>query len=224
VSRTGLTVDSGVIRRQPARAGQVMRHQARAHHVSHATARRALAGHGWPLVLRHFFDRFSCSSRCGDGAGVANSAAESYFSVTQNVSFARQRDRMAFFFALATREVVEAVMPGGALHSWRRWGLRLSRRQAASSVRSSISPTCTFPTRRPVEGWPVACAIDVAAAYYVLKTILPRSGALPFALLIGIGTDSFGVFVVAPPPSGDRDSCRRRDARAECHCAGRPAA
>jgi NhaA family Na+:H+ antiporter len=46
--------------------------------------------------------------------------------------------------------------------------------------------------------WPIACAIDVAAAYYVLKTILPRSGALPFALVAGIVTDIVGVLVVAP--------------------------
>src|SRR5262249_544478 len=47
-------------------------------------------------------------------------------------------------------------------------------------------------------GWPVACAIDIAAAYYTIKTILPRSGALPFVLLLGICTDVVGIFVVAP--------------------------
>ncbi len=30
---------------------------------------------------------------------------------------------MAFFLALIAQEVFEALMPGGALHTWRRWGL-----------------------------------------------------------------------------------------------------
>ncbi len=47
-------------------------------------------------------------------------------------------------------------------------------------------------------GWPIVCAIDIAAAYYMLKTMLPRSGALPFALLLGIATDAFGILVIAP--------------------------
>ena len=28
---------------------------------------------------------------------------------------------MAFFFALIAQEIVEAVLPGGPFHSWRRW-------------------------------------------------------------------------------------------------------
>jgi len=46
--------------------------------------------------------------------------------------------------------------------------------------------------------WPIAVAIDAAAAYYVLKVILPRSGALPFALLLAIVTDMVGMVIVAP--------------------------
>jgi NhaA family Na+:H+ antiporter len=49
-----------------------------------------------------------------------------------------------------------------------------------------------------VAGWPIVCAIDIAVAYYTLQTILPRTGALPFALLLGIATDAFGALVVAP--------------------------
>jgi hypothetical protein len=33
---------------------------------------------------------------------------------------------MALFFALITQEIVEALMPGGALHSWRRWSVALA--------------------------------------------------------------------------------------------------
>ena len=33
---------------------------------------------------------------------------------------------MAFFFALIAQEIVEAVLPGGPFHSWRRWMSRWS--------------------------------------------------------------------------------------------------
>ena len=32
---------------------------------------------------------------------------------------------MALFLGLLMQEVMEAMMPGGALHTWRRWGLAL---------------------------------------------------------------------------------------------------
>jgi NhaA family Na+:H+ antiporter len=130
----------------------------------------------------------------------ANSGAESYFSFVASIRFPINEIGMALFFGLSTQEVVEAVMPGGALHSWRRWGLPLVA--AAGGVVGSLVTYHVFVNlayeSMLTRGWPIACAVDVAVAYYVLKTILPRSGALPFALLIGIATDTFGsVFVVA---------------------------
>src|SRR5678815_2756275 len=86
------------------------------------------------------------------------------------------------------QEVVEAVMPGGALHSWRRWSLPLLA--AIGGIAGSAAFYLAY-VRGHYEtvleaGWPIACAIDIAAAYYVLKTILPRSGALPFVLLLSL--------------------------------------
>jgi NhaA family Na+:H+ antiporter len=181
-----------------------MRHQAAAQHVEHPLnfhlQRRwaARLGHRW---YRHLFDRFLLLPL---GAAIAliwaNSAPESYFSFTQRISFPVNEIGMAFFFALMTQEVVEAAMPGGALHSWRRWGLPIVA--AAGGIIGSVSVYLAFVNASYQSvlslGWPVACAIDVAAAYYVLKAILPRSGALPFVLLIGIATNAFGMFVVAP--------------------------
>ena len=181
-----------------------MRHQAAAQHVGHALtfhAQRRWAaqlGHRW---YRRLLDRFLLLPL---GAAIAlvwaNTAPESYFSFTQRISFPVNEIGMALFFALATQEIVEAVMPGGALHSWRRWGLPIVA--AAGGIIGSVGMYLTVVDvsyeSMLSPGWPVACAIDVAAAYYVLKHLLPRSGALPFALLIGIATDAFGIFVVAP--------------------------
>ncbi len=46
---------------------------------------------------------------------------------------------MAFFFALATKEVVEATAPGGALHSPRRAALPL-----AAAVGGMLGPALIF--------------------------------------------------------------------------------
>jgi len=41
-------------------------------------------------------------------------------------------------------------------------------------------------------------AVDVAAAYFVVKTIVPHSGAVPFAVLLAIFTDLIAIVVAAP--------------------------
>ena len=108
-------------------------------------------------------------------------------------------------------------MPGGALHSWRRWTLAARRgdRRHRRRRRPSTSATCSSATRRSlIRAWPIACAIDAAATYYVLKTIMPRSGALPFALLIAHRhrRRRAGHRRAAAPHA--RDPRRRRDAHA----------
>jgi Na+:H+ antiporter, NhaA family len=130
----------------------------------------------------------------------ANTAPESYFRVSQPLAFVVNEIGMAFFFALLTQEVREALMPHGALHSWRRWTLALIG--AAGGVAGAAAMYLAYVHYHYetilTAGWPVACAVDIAAAYYTLKVILPRSGALPFALLLGIATDAFGALIVAP--------------------------
>ena len=130
----------------------------------------------------------------------ANIAAESYFWFTQWLSFPVNEIGMAFFFALATQEIVEAVMPGGALHTWRHWGLPVAA--AAGGIVGSVAVYLAYVTLSYeavlTTAWPIASAIDVAAAYYLLKAVMPRSAALPFALIVGIATDAFGILVVAP--------------------------
>ena len=128
----------------------------------------------------------------------ANLAAESYYTFAQPLTFAVNEVGMAFFFALIAQEIVEAMMPGGALHSWRRWGLALVA--AAGGIAGAAATYLTYVSVKHetllLEPWPVTCAIDVAVAYYLLKKILPRSGVLPFVLLLGISTNIFGVIVV----------------------------
>jgi len=152
--------------------------------------------------VRLLFDRFLLLPI---GAVIAllwaNTFPESYFVFAHRLSFVVNEVGMAFFFALVAQEIAEAVMPGGALHTWRRWSLPIIAAiggmvGAAATYVALVRLTFHYPM---TPAWPAALAIDAAVAYYVLKTIMPRrSGAVPFALLIALITDSISVVVVAP--------------------------
>jgi NhaA family Na+:H+ antiporter len=131
----------------------------------------------------------------------ANAAAESYFQFSHAIAFFVNEIAMALFLGLLAQEVLEAMMPGGALHTWRRWTLPIVI--AAGGVIGACIVYLLYVQLKYeavlTGAWPVACAIDAAAAYYVLKTVWPRTSALPFLLLIALASDAFGVLVVARP-------------------------
>lgn len=168
---------------------------------------RALPRHAWAFhggdratgVAQFVFDRFLLLPI---GAAIAliwaNTAGESYFTFAHALSFPVNDIGMALFFGLLTQEVVEALMPGGALHTWRRWSTAIVA--AVGGVAGAAGVYLAVVQWKYVEllipGWPVACAIDAAAAYYVLKLIAPRTALLPFVLLLAIVTNVFGAVVV----------------------------
>jgi Na+:H+ antiporter, NhaA family len=176
-----------------------MREHALPHHPIAAADDRPAAG---ARIVRFVADRFLLLPT---GALIAlawaNTAAESYFEFSHAIGFFVNEIAMALFLGLLAQEVLEAMMPGGALHTWRRWGLPVVTAAGGgvgavvvylSYVQLMYEPVLTT-------AWPVACAIDAAAAYYVLKTVWPRTGALPFVLLMTLAADGFGVLIVARP-------------------------
>lgn len=130
----------------------------------------------------------------------ANTAPESYFRFAHGLSFFVNEIAMAFVFALLGQEVFEATIPGGALHSWRKWTLPLVA--AAGGIAGSAATYLGYiqSQYQPglASGWPIATAVDVVLAFYLLRAFMPGSGALPFALLLAIVTNIFGMVVVAP--------------------------
>jgi NhaA family Na+:H+ antiporter len=132
----------------------------------------------------------------------ANLAAESYFRFAHALSFPVNEIAMAFFLALVVQEVLESMMPGGALHNWRRSAMPIIAAAGGIAGAAAVYVIYVHVEDEVVltMGWPVACAIDVAAAYYVLKIFWPRSPALPFVLLLSLATDAFGLLVVALRP------------------------
>ncbi len=129
----------------------------------------------------------------------ANLAAESYFTFSLPIRFAVNDIAMALFFGLLTQEILEEVMPGGALHTWRRWTMPI-----VGAIGGSAGAVFVFLMYVGMkwelvlqQAWPVACAIDVVAAYWVLRLIRPRRGVLAFAVLMAIAADVIALAIIA---------------------------
>ena len=107
---------------------------------------------------------------------------------------------MAFFFALATKEVVEATAPGGALHSPRRAAMPL-----AAAVGGMLGPALIFVTLTIVfdrpnleRAWAVPTATDIAFSYLAARIVFgAKHPVIPFLLLLAIADDALGLLIIA---------------------------
>jgi NhaA family Na+:H+ antiporter len=124
---------------------------------------------------------------------------ESYYPFTYSIAFAVNQVAMVLFFALVGKEVVEATVPGGVLHSWRR-----TMAPVIAAAGATILPALLFIAfvqwaDEPMleRGWTVTFATDVALAYVIARLIFPRHPAVPFTLVIALAADAFGFIALA---------------------------
>ena len=129
----------------------------------------------------------------------ANADPESYYRSTFAITFAVNDVAMVFFFALMTKEVVEATAPAGVLHPWRRALLPVIAAIGATLVPALIYTRVVDLLDEPmlVVGWPVPFATDIAVSYFVARIIFRKDPLVPFLLLLAIASDVFGFLVLA---------------------------
>jgi NhaA family Na+:H+ antiporter len=173
-------------------------HALAAHHPPHVH-RRVHSHHAF-LVPRLIVERYlALPIGILIALVAANTIPEAYFIAAQALAFPVNDIAMALFIGLVTQEVVEATMAGGALHSWKRWTLPVLA--AAGGVAGSAAVYLGYVGGHHEQvlgfGWPIASAVDIAAAYYVTNALLPRSGAVPFVLLLALASDLLGMVIVA---------------------------
>jgi NhaA family Na+:H+ antiporter len=143
---------------------------------------------------------------CAAALVWANARPESYYRFANATAFIVNDVGMAFFFALITKEVVEATLPGGALHPWRRAALPVVAATGSVIVSIAIYLAVTeyFGEHMLGAGWVAACAIDIPGTYVIARMIFGRHPAVPFLLLLAISADAIGLAAVAlVHPVGD---------------------
>ena len=136
----------------------------------------------------------------------ANILPESYYRMAGAATFFVNDVGIVFFFALITKEVTEATIPGGALHPWRRAALPVVA--AIGGVVVSIAVYLAFVHNAGEHmlegGWVAASAIDIPGTYIIARLIFGRHPAVPFLLLLAISADAIGLACVAlSQPIGD---------------------
>jgi NhaA family Na+:H+ antiporter len=129
----------------------------------------------------------------------ANTESESYFRFAHSLAFAANHVGMPLFFALVTQEIVETMMPGGALHSWRR-GIVPVIAAFAGIAGSRLVYFWYLDYCDEVmlqQAWPVAAVVDIANSYFVSRLLFRDRGAIAFTLMLAIASDIIVLPLVA---------------------------
>jgi Na+:H+ antiporter, NhaA family len=128
----------------------------------------------------------------------ANALPASYFQTANALAFAVNDVGMTLFFAVMTREVMDAAMPDGALYTWRR--LALAGVAALGGLIGALATYAAYLSLGDeasilIAGWPVICATDLAFTYFIARSICgPR--VVPFVVLVGIVSDVIALVVL----------------------------
>ena len=153
------------------------------------------------LRLWHFAAEYLMLLPIGAAIAViwANSAPESYFRVTAALQFIVNDVAMVFFFGLVAKEIVEATIPGGVLHPWRRAALPFVASLGLTLVPLALFAALVpmFDERRVLQGWPAVFATDVAFGYFAARLIFGRHAAVPFFVLLAICANCLGLVALA---------------------------
>jgi NhaA family Na+:H+ antiporter len=129
-----------------------------------------------------------------------NTARESYERFAHALEFVVNDIGMAFFFALAAKEVIEATAAGGALHSPRRSAVPLIAAVGGMAGPALIYLAIVFAIDEPAlaRGWAIPCATDIAFSYLAARIIFgARHPGIPFLLLLAIADDALGLLILA---------------------------
>lgn len=146
-----------------------------------------------------FDSLFALPFGCVAGLVWANTDPETYFQFTHSLTFIVNDIGMVFFFAFIAKELVEATLPEGALHPWRRAALPVT-----AAIGAVVVPYVIYVAYLKqmselmlIPGWPAAAVVDIAAAYLVARVIFGQHPAVPFLLLMAISIDAIGLGVLA---------------------------
>jgi NhaA family Na+:H+ antiporter len=134
------------------------------------------------------------------GLAWANVSLSSYEEFSHALHFAVNDVGMVFFFALATKEIIEATLPGGALSSPREAAVPVLAAVGGMVMPATLYVTQANAVGRPdlLSGWAIPCATDIAFSFLAARLVFPpRHAAIPFLLLLAIADDALGLIILA---------------------------
>jgi len=130
----------------------------------------------------------------------ANTDPESYFRTVFALGFFVTDVAMVLFFGLIMKEVVEATVPGGVLHPWRRAALPV-----VAALGSAVVPAILLREFAPffgeppvAQGWATTFAVDLALAYFLAIAIFGRHPVVPLFVVVALASNALGFAVLAP--------------------------
>jgi NhaA family Na+:H+ antiporter len=138
----------------------------------------------------------------GAAAGLvwANVELSSYDAFAHALHFAVNDVGMVFFFALATKEIIEATLPGGALASPREAAVPVLAALGGMVIPAMLYIAQVNAVGRAdlLPGWAIPCATDIAFSYLAARLVFPAGhAAIPFLLLLAIADDALGLIILA---------------------------
>jgi NhaA family Na+:H+ antiporter len=128
-----------------------------------------------------------------------NTDAEGYYRFADATAFAVNDVAMVVFFALITKEIVEATAPGGILHPWRRAALPVLASIGITAIPVALFAILVRVFEEPmlVRGWTTVLAVDMALGYFVARIVFGRHPAVAFYLLLAISANGLGFIALA---------------------------
>jgi NhaA family Na+:H+ antiporter len=130
----------------------------------------------------------------------ANAWPDTYFRFAQTVAYPVNEIAMVLFFGLVAQEIFEEIMPGGALHRWRRWIVPIVA--AVGGVAGSAGVYGAFVSWKiePLlhAGWPAVIGVDLVFAYFITRAIFHRHPAVPFVMLLAVVSNAVAFLAIAP--------------------------
>ena len=107
---------------------------------------------------------------------------------------------MVFFFGIATKEITEACLPGGALNPLRKAvnPLLATLGGILGPVTVYLAMTWLLAAPEIGRGWGIPTATDIALAWLVARVVFgARHAAVSFLLLLAVADDAAGMGIIA---------------------------
>jgi NhaA family Na+:H+ antiporter len=151
--------------------------------------------------LRHFVSEYLLALPAGVAIALVWSAAapESYYRMAAAAALPVNEIAMVFFFALVMKETVEATLPGGALHPWRRAALPILAAVAGALATLAVFPVLVRLFGEPMleRGWVSVLAVDLTFGYFVARLIFGRSALVTFFIVAALAANAFAFGAIA---------------------------